>query len=219
MSSAADHHPRLQHYFRSLREQTEAVTLGMWFFLATEIMFFGGLFTAYVVYRSSFPAAFAAASHELDVFMGTINTAVLIGSSLTMVLAVWAAQANKGGRLQALFLTLTLALGATFLVIKGFEYAHKWHENLVPGPNFAFDGPDPDRARMFFHVYFAMTGLHALHMIIGLGVVGALIPRALKGQFTSTWHDPVEVVGLYWHFVDLVWIFLFPLLYLVGRHG
>jgi len=212
-------HPRLQHYFRSIGEQTQAVTLGMWFFLATELMFFGGLFAAYVLYRSSFPAAFAAASHHLDVGLGALNTAILIGSSLTMVLTVWAAQSNRSGRLQAFFLAATMLLGSAFLAIKGFEYSHKWHEHLVPGPDFRFEGADPGHARMFFHLYFAMTGLHALHMIIGLGVVGALVPRAWKGQFNASWHDPVEVVGLYWHFVDLVWIFLFPLLYLVGRHG
>jgi cytochrome c oxidase subunit 3 len=208
----------LAHYFRSLPQQTAATTQGMWFFLVTEIMFFGGLFAIYGLYRSQFPEAFAAASTHLDVRMGAINTAVLIASSLTMVLGVWGAQTGKRGQ-TVFWLVLTMALGAAFLVIKGFEYHHKWHEHLIPGPDFRFAGADPAHARMFFHLYFATTGLHALHMLIGLGLVAHLIPRILRREITSEWFDPVEVVGLYWHFVDLVWIFLFPLLYLLGRSG
>lgn len=217
MSETTTHSPRLKHYFGSLEQQREAVTLGMWMFLVTEIMFFGGLFAMYVVYRFQNPEAFAAASHHLDVRLGAINTAVLIGSSLTMALAVWSAHHGKRAG-QVIFLTLTLLLGATFLVIKGFEYNHKWHEHLIPGPSFQFEGADPSRARMFFHLYFAMTGLHALHMIIGIGYLIPTIVRAALGHFTKEWNDPVEIFGLYWHFVDIVWIFLFPLLYLIGRH-
>jgi cytochrome c oxidase subunit 3 len=188
----------------------------MWLFLVTEIMFFGGLFAIYGLYRSEFPQAFAAASRHLDVRLGAINTAVLIASSLTMVLGVHGAQSGKRGW-TVFWLSLTMALGATFLVIKGFEYNHKWHEHLVPGPHFRFAGADPGHARMFFHLYFATTGLHALHMIIGLGLVAHLMPRIWRREITSEWFDPVEVVGLYWHFVDLVWIYLFPLLYLLGH--
>lgn len=218
MSDVSAHHPRLQHYFDSLEQQRASVTMGMWLFLVTEVMFFGGLFAMYAIYRFQYPEAFAAASHHLDVTLGAVNTAVLIGSSLTMAMAVWSA--HKGAaRLQVLFLCLTMALGATFLVIKGFEYQHKWHEHLVPGPHFQFDGPEPGHARMFFHLYFTMTGLHALHMIIGMGYMVSLIIRAARGAFTKEWNDPVEIFGLYWHFVDIIWIFLFPLLYLVGRHA
>ncbi len=216
---------RLAYWYRSYQEQTESVTLGIWLFLVTEVMFFGGLFTAYAVYRAQNPEAFAAASQHLNVMLGAINTAVLIGSSLTVVLAVWAAEHGKRKAL-AFWLIATILLGCVFLGIKYMEYAHKWHEHLVPGPHFQFHDAregvhaavDPDRARMFFHLYFGMTGLHALHMIIGIGIFGVLLINTLRGKYTQRWHDPIPVAGLYWHFVDLVWIFLFPLLYLIGRH-
>ncbi len=215
--ASAVQHPKLQHYFHSLRQQTETVTLGMWMFLVTEVMFFGGLFAVYALYRSQYPEAFAAASSHLPINLGAINTAVLIGSSLTMVLAVWAAQTGRQ-KMIAVFLLLTFVLGAAFLGIKTVEYADKWNHHLVPGPSFQFEGADPGQARMFFHLYFAMTGLHAVHMIIGMVFILMWVPRALRGEFTREWNDPVEILGLYWHFVDLVWIFLFPLLYLIGRH-
>jgi cytochrome c oxidase subunit 3 len=201
--------------FDSLEQQRDASTLGMWVFLVTEVMFFGGLFTAYTVYRWSHPAEFAAASQHLDVVLGTVNTAVLICSSLTMALAVHAAALGRR-RGTAAFLALTIVLGAVFLVIKGFEYAHKFHEDLVPGSNFGAHG---GRAvELFFSLYFAMTGLHALHMVIGIVILAILTIKALRGRYTSENHSAVEVTGLYWHFVDVVWIFLFPLLYLIGRH-
>jgi cytochrome c oxidase subunit 3 len=201
--------------FDSLEQQRDASTLGMWLFLVTEVMFFGGLFTAYAVYRWSHPAEFAAASRHLDVVLGTVNTAVLICSSLTMALAVHAAAIGRR-RGTAAFLALTIVLGAAFLVIKGFEYAHKFHEDLVPGSNFGAHG---GRAvELFFSLYFAMTGLHALHMVIGIAILAILTVKALRGRYTSENHSAVEVTGLYWHFVDVVWIFLFPLLYLIGRH-
>jgi cytochrome c oxidase subunit 3 len=201
--------------FDSLEQQRDASTLGMWLFLVTEVMFFGGLFTAYAVYRWSHPDAFAAASQHLDVVLGTVNTAVLICSSLTMAFAVHAASLGRR-RGTAAFLALTIVLGAAFLVIKGFEYAHKFHEDLVPGSNFGAHG---GRAvELFFSLYFAMTGLHALHMVIGIAILAILTVKALRGRYTSENHSAVEVTGLYWHFVDVVWIFLFPLLYLIGRH-
>jgi len=223
--SDAIQNSRLAHWYRSWEEQTESVTLGMWLFLVTEVMFFGGIFTAYLLYRSQSPDAFAAASHHLDILLGGVNTAVLIGSSLTVVLSVWAAERGKQKAL-AFWLFATIVLGLTFLVIKYFEYSAKWEHNLVPGADFAFHDTrpgehgyvDPDRARMFFHFYFFMTGLHALHMIIGIGVYAVLLFNTIKGKYTVRWHDPIPVAGLYWHFVDLVWIFLFPLLYLIGRH-
>jgi cytochrome c oxidase subunit 3 len=205
------------HQFDDAAQQHEASALGMWLFLVTEIMFFGGLFTAYVVYRAAYPDAFAGGSHHLDVVLGAINTAVLIGSSLTMALAVHGAQVGSR-RAQMWFLFFTMVLGTTFLVIKGFEYAHKFHEDLVPGPAFTFSGPDVREVQLFFSIYFAMTGLHALHMVIGNGALAVLFFQARRGDYGPGYYNPVEMSGLYWHFVDIVWIFLFPLLYLIGRH-
>jgi cytochrome c oxidase subunit 3 len=212
MSDAAQ---ALAHQFDDLEQQREAGTLGMWIFLVTEIMFFGGLFLLYTVYRWQYPHAFTAASHHLDVVLGAVNTAALIGSSLTMALAVHAAQEGRPGPLR-LFLGLTMLLGGVFLAIKSVEYGHKFHEGLIPGPGFIFPGPDAPQARIFFSLYFAMTGVHALHLAIGIGALGVLLVRA---RSAAAYDLPVELTGLYWHFVDVVWIFLFPLLYLIGRHG
>ena len=208
----------LAHHFDNMEQQREAGSIGMWVFLVQEIMFFGGLFLAYSIFRAKFPEAFAAASNHLNWRLGGINTVVLIVSSLTMALAVYYAQVGKR-RPQVWFLTVTLLLGATFLVIKGFEYAEKFRDNLFPGPSFHWTGNgDPNQVQIFFWIYFAMTGLHALHMIIGIGIISYLIFYARRGRFTPEYHAPVEISGLYWHFVDIIWIFLFPLLYLLGRH-
>jgi cytochrome c oxidase subunit 3 len=209
--------PKLEHHFESYEQQRQSAALGMWLFLATEILFFGALFTAYVVYRWSSPDAFRAASHELNIVLGATNTVVLLGSSLTMVLAVREAQLG-GRRSTAFWLVSTLVLGLVFLGIKSVEYHHKFVEHLVPGPSFSFPGGYGLAPEMFFNLYFAMTGLHALHMIIGAGLLVFLIPHALRGSFSAQNHNFIEGVGLYWHFVDIIWIFLFPLLYLVGRH-
>ena len=211
------HSPHLQHHFDNLDQQFEASALGMWLFLVTEILFFGGLFLAYLVYRMSYPEAFADASHHLNVILGGINTAVLIGSSLTMAMAVWGAQLGKRNA-QLAFLALTMLLGLVFLGIKSVEYAHKFEEGLVPGANFRFEGRDPLHAQLFFSLYFVMTGLHALHMIIGIPILTWIGWRASRGEFGPHYDSPVEITGLYWHFVDIVWIFLFPLLYLIGAH-
>ena len=212
------HHPALQHHFDTLEQQQDASTLGMWIFLATEVMFFGGLFMAYTLYRTWYPDAWLAASHHLDVALGALNTAVLIGSSLTMALAVRQAQLGRRGG-QVLFLALTMALGAVFLGVKAVEYSDKFAHALVPGPGFRFEDASVARqAQIFFSLYFAMTGMHAVHMIIGEGIMLYLLVRAWKGHFTAQYYTPVEIGGLYWHFVDIVWIFLFPLLYLVGHH-
>ena len=205
------------HQFDDAEQQHDASTLGMWVFLVTEIMFFAGMFTVYVAYRSLYPDGFAHASHHLDVLLGTINTTVLITSSLTMALAVHAAQLGRRRPL-LIFLVLTMALGSTFLVIKGFEYAHKFREGLVPGPWFSYHGADAGAQQLFLSIYFAMTGVHAAHMVIGLGVLGTLVWQARRGRYGKSYYTPVELSGLYWHFVDIVWIFLFPLLYLIGRH-
>ena len=297
-----DHHhhyhpPGLQHQFEDMGQQQESSSLGMWMFLVQEIMFFGGMFTVYLVFRSKYPMAFAAGSNHLNVWMGAGNTLVLIVSSLTMALAVRAAQMGKRN-LQVILIILTMIFGATFLVVKAFEYKEKYDDGLVPitglnaktktpghsGSNMENAGAEPasqqrsslevphegesggeheyinprgdfqwkdaslavraqqegimtpsekigytengqvvadrfqDKVRIFFYIYFAMTGLHALHMIIGLGIMMWLLWKAYLGTFTAEYYAPVEVAGLYWHFVDIVWIFLFPLLYLLGRH-
>ena len=208
----------LEHHFDSLDQQRESSFLGMWIFLVTEIMFFGGLFAAYIVYRGQNSAGFAAGSHELDITLGAFNTAVLIASSLTMALAVWAAQTNRR-KATVWFIIGTILLGSVFLVVKYFEYGAKFEHHLFPGPDFHWPGPEAaESVEMFFNLYFMMTGLHALHMIIGIGILAVLAWLAWRGSFSSENHNLVEGVGLYWHFVDIVWIFLFPLLYLLGRH-
>ncbi|HEX8843648.1 MAG TPA: cytochrome c oxidase subunit 3 [Pyrinomonadaceae bacterium] len=220
----------LAHHFDNMEQQREAGSIGMWVFLVQEIMFFGALFLAYAIFRAKYPAAFAAASNHLDIKLGAVNTVVLIVSSLTMALAVYYAQTGVR-RLQVLFLTITLLLGLTFLGIKAVEYQEKYVDNLIPGsliPGHPFN-PNLEEFRlppeasvknveMFYWIYFAMTGLHALHMIIGVAILAYLIWKAWRGRYTPEYHAPVEISGLYWHFVDIVWIFLFPLLYLLGRH-
>jgi cytochrome c oxidase subunit 3 len=224
-------HVRLKHHFDTLGQQKAAASLGMWVFIAQEIMFFGGMFTAYLVYRLWFYAGYTAASRELDLVLGGINTAVLIASSLTVALAVHAA--HEGKQRQILwYLGGTLLLGVVFLVIKYFEYGSKFELHhahhasamvrLFPMEGwFHVDGelaPIANQMRMFMVLYFALTGMHALHMIVGIVLLLFIMNMARKGEFTPRWYTPVEMFGLYWHFVDIVWIFLLPLLYLVNRH-
>jgi cytochrome c oxidase subunit 3 len=231
-------HPALQHHFENMEQQREAGTLGMWIFLVTEIMFFGGMFLAYTLYRSTYSDAFATASNHLDITLGAVNTGVLILSSFTMAMSVYFTQIGKS-RPQVICLILTLVLGLTFLGIKAVEYKAKYDDKLIPGhvipsqpfgPEVAHHG-DTDlhklhmvgnatvkQVELFYWIYFAMTGMHALHMVIGAGLLTFLIIFSIKGRFGPEYHSPVEVIGLYWHFVDIVWIFLFPLLYLLGRH-
>ncbi|CAL1239405.1 cytochrome c oxidase subunit 3 [Candidatus Methylocalor cossyra] len=204
--------------FDSLAQQHEADTLGMWVFLASEILFFGGLFTAYTVYRVSFPAGFAAASAHLELATGGVNTALLLTSSLTMTLADEAV--TTGGRRQvALWLTITAALGTVFLLLKGLEWRDEFRHQLAPlfGRPFQFPGPHPEQARLFFSFYFALTGLHALHLFIG--VVVLLVMLALTLGNAPRLDAKVIIAGLYWHLVDLIWVFVFPLLYLAAHHG
>jgi cytochrome c oxidase subunit 3 len=208
---------RLQPHFRTEEQQYETAQFGMWVFLVTEVMFFGGLFTAYLIYRIQFPEAWAHGSHHLDIFWGCFNTVVLIGSSLTMALAVHSARLSKKNSI-VFWIGMTMLLGAVFLGVKWvFEYTPKWEHGLVP-LNYFFNAPDAGQQKIFFSLYFAMTGLHALHMIIGMFIMLYIMAQAAKGAYTARWYTPVEILGLYWHFVDLVWIFLFPLLYLIGRH-
>jgi len=215
--AGAAHHPLLAHHFDTLDQQRESSSLAMWVFLVTEIMFFGGMFLVYVVYRSMYPQVFRAGSHELDVMLGGVNTAILICSSLTMALAVRGAQLGQR-RALSVFMVLTMLLGLAFLGIKAVEYTAKFRHGLVPGANFHFPGPDADQVQLFFSIYFAMTGLHATHMIVGIGIILWLLPACARGRYGPDYYHPIECFGLYWHFVDIVWIFLFPLLYLIGRH-
>jgi len=275
------HPPGLQHQFEDMKQQEESVSIGMWAFLVQEIMFFGGLFTVYLVFRSRYPMAFAAGSNHLDAFWGGLNTLVLIVSSLTMALTVYYAQ--KGNRnMQVILIIATMFFGAVFLGVKAIEYTDKYNHGLVPvnglnkkikahektageteakteehhaNPRGEFQWLDEDKhgvkivleaqkqghltkyeelgyftngeydnhkftekVRIFFWIYFVMTGLHALHMIVGLGLMAWLLVMAWRGSYTAEYYSPVEISGLYWHFVDIVWIFLFPLLYLLGRH-
>ena len=285
------HEPGLQHQFEDMGQQEESVSIGMWMFLVQEIMFFGGLFTAYLVFRSKYPMAFAAGSNHLNAFWGGLNTLVLIVSSLTMALTVYYAQ--KGNRnMQVILIVLTMFFGSVFLGVKAIEYTDKYEHGIVPvtglnkvvkadprsehievkekpcyevdhspagiaeeekdyvNPKGEFQWKDcslvklaqdhnyltsaekigyfsngeidadkfRDKVRIFFFLYFVMTGLHALHMIVGLGLMTWLLWTAWKKYYNADYYMPVEMSGLYWHFVDIVWIFLFPLLYLLGRH-
>jgi cytochrome c oxidase subunit 3 len=226
-----DHgHEVVAHHFENAEQQYESATLGMWIFLVTEVMFFGGLFGAYGVYRANFPGEFIAGSKMMDIRLGAFNTVMLIASSLTMALAVRSGQLGLRKKVVS-WLVATMFFGSIFLGVKAFEYHNKWEEHLVPGPNFHFNleearelgKEDPafptnvgPQVQILFSLYFAMTGMHAVHMIIGIGVLLWLTRHAAKGAYSAAYYTPIEVCGLYWHFVDIVWIFLFPLLYLIG---
>jgi cytochrome c oxidase subunit 3 len=234
---AAEHEhavlPQHRHHFATEEQQREAGSFGMWLFLLTEIMFFGGLFFAYLLYRNWYYDAFVAASNQLSIPLGASNTAILITSGFFMALAVWAAEVRKKALL-VVFLIFTIVFGVAFLGIKYVEYHEKWEKHHIPGASFdvsEFINPaayglsekplPPDAAQktqMFFFLYFAMTGMHALHMIIGIGLLFWLLARAQRGDFTQGYVAPIENFGLYWHFVDIVWLYLFPLLYLINRH-
>jgi cytochrome c oxidase subunit 3 len=214
------HHPFLQHHFEDLGQQHEASTLGMWMFLSTEILFFGGVLMAYWVYRTIYPEAWAIGGEQQNTLLGGINTIVLIVSSLTMALAVRAAQLGSRTATVA-FLMATLFFGSVFLGIKGYEYHAHWHEGLFPGLNWHWNEmPElAPKVQLFMLFYWGLTGMHALHMVIGAGLLLWMIWRAWRGHFGPEYYGPVEVMGLYWHFVDIVWIFLFPFLYLIPHFG
>jgi cytochrome c oxidase subunit III len=234
--------------FKTLEQQKDSATLGMWIFLITEVMFFGGIMLAYTINRHIYFHAFAVGSNTLSLKLGGFNTVVLLASSFTMAMAVWSAQTSKKN-LIPIFLSLTILLGFVFFGVKYIEYAQKFHHHLVPGKTFnlryCIDNPskcddvsaeelqeerhfieeaeaaDPDlnaHAQLYYSAYFGMTGLHALHMVIGAGLLFWLLKDSLAGKFDAQWNNPVDLVGLYWHFVDIVWIYLFPLLYLIDRH-
>ena len=237
-SAVHEHPPYQRHHFESMEQQVDATSFAMWLFLLTEIMFFGGLFTAYLIYRNWYYPAFVAGSHQLSILWGTLNTGVLITSSFTMAMGVWCAETRRKGAL-LLCLVLTFILGIVFLGIKSIEYTEKIEKHHVPGFHYSlqsFINPSSDEAakaygdkplpldmarhtEVYFSLYFVMTGMHALHMIIGIGILGYMIFRAKAGAYTTGHITFVENFGLYWHFVDIIWIFLFPLLYLISRHG
>jgi len=216
----AEHAPALAHQFSDLRQQREAAELGMWLFLATECMFFGGLFLAYFVYRHWYLNEFALGSRSMDVTLGSVNTAVLLTSSLTMALAVHSAHLSRRVALMRL-LTVTMLLGVIFLAIKAYEYHHKYEAHLIPfaGMTFRYTGAERAGTATFFNLYFLMTGLHALHMVIGVGMLAVLLLLAARGGLLADRSIVVHNAGLYWHFVDLVWVFLFPFFYLVAARG
>jgi cytochrome c oxidase subunit III len=241
--------------FKTLEQQKESASLGMWIFLITEVMFFSGLFLTYAVNRHLYFTAFGIAGNMLDLTLGTTNTVVLIASSFTMAMSVWSAQTSRK-KLLPLFLVLTLILGCVFLGIKYVEYKQKFDHHLIPGQSFdltyRINHPGPGEnpkelaaerkeiaealpteapgnpqgalialnahAQLYFSLYFGMTGLHALHMVIGAGLLIWVIKGSLKGRFSASYNTPIEMVGLYWHFIDIVWIYLFALLYLINRH-
>jgi cytochrome c oxidase subunit 3 len=220
----------MHHHFDTMAQQRECNSIAMWLFLVTEVMMFGGLFFAYALYRYQYPYAFHEGGYLLDHRLGFLNTLVLLVSSLTMAYAVHSA-AEGASRKIVLYLSVTWLLGLTFLVVKGFEWAHDYHVGLIPAVNWNFfenpanvsrleglasHGLGPEQVLLYFVVYFSMTGLHAIHMVAGLIVVGWFIYLAARGHFERGNDQPVEILGLYWHFVDIVWVFLFPLLYLVG---
>ncbi|MHB8899842.1 MAG: cytochrome c oxidase subunit 3 family protein [Thermoguttaceae bacterium] len=222
-----EHPDYLAHHFETPRQQFDAGKLGMWIFLVTEILLFSGLFCAYVVYRANRPEIFVYAHQFLDKNLGALNTAVLIFSSLTMAWAVRATQLEQR-RASVILLAITLACGFVFLSVKAIEYQHKWHEGLLwaslynpqhPSPGVgesAIDhGVEPRNVGLFFSIYFLMTGLHGIHVIAGMIAIAWVLNRARKGHFNRDYYGPVDYVGLYWHLVDLVWIYLFPLLYLI----
>jgi cytochrome c oxidase subunit 3 len=202
------------HHFPNLRQQEHAARLGMWLFLATELLLFGGLFTAYSVYRYLYAETFAEASRTLSVTLGTVNTVVLITSSLSVALAHHLAHLRRG-RAAALSLLITLGFAVVFLVIKGFEWTHDFHEGLLPGRYFSSRELTGVGAPMFFTVYFLMTGLHGLHVVVGMGVLTVLMVQCWRGAYDHGYTTPMELGGMYWHLVDLIWIFLYPLLYLI----
>lgn len=203
------------HHFDKPDTQFDAAKMGIWLFLVTEILFFGGLFCALFIYRAWYFDSFVEAHHHLDKQMGALNTLFLITSSLTMALAVRASQVNNQKQTVRL-LFATFAFACAFLVVKYFEYSHKIHDGLLPGKFFTASGFTTDHPGVFFAIYFVMTGIHGLHVVIGIGLILWIMFRAMKNEFSSRYYAPVEGVGLYWHLVDLIWIYLFPLLYLVG---
>lgn len=209
------HSSHLAHHFSDSEQQMESAKLGMWIFLVTEILLFGGMFCAYAIFRAWYPDMFHNAHKELNVWLGALNTVVLITSSVTVALAIRSIQQSK--KKQTIYLLLaTMALAAVFLVVKYFEYSHKFHEGQLPGKYYTFQGIEGTNPHVFFSIYFMMTGIHGIHIIIGMCVMTWMLIRLAKNEFSAAYYTPIELTGLYWHLVDLIWIYLFPLLYLIG---
>ncbi len=215
MSDAEGRPAYLAHHFSEAEQQRESAKLGMWIFLLTEVLLFGGLFCAYAIFRSWNPDMFYNAHKFLDVKLGALNTIVLISSSVTMALAIHNIQLGKR-KISIGFLVTTLVFAAVFLTIKYFEYSHKFHVGQLPGKYYTFTGIQGDNPHIFFSVYFAMTGLHGLHVIAGMIAISWVLVKTIRNRFSPEYYTPMEMTGLYWHLVDLIWIFLFPLLYLIG---
>lgn len=206
-----------QKQFRDLSQQRETAEFGMWVFLMTELLLFGGLFVSYAAFRYYFPQVFAEASHGLNAVIGTVNTAILIVSSLGMAVAVYAAK--NGQRKKLLFALLSaIILGTVFMILKGVEYYNHYQHQEFPGLAFDYTVPHAREKQVFFFLYFAMTGLHAIHLTIGIVLVTVIFVMAYRRRFSPVYYSPVENAGLYWHFVDIVWIFLYPLFYLIDIH-
>ena len=212
----ATHTTDLRHHFADMEQQQEASIMGMWVFLITEIMFFGGMFCGYMIYRFMYYNAWLEGSQHMDFWWGTINTVVLLCSSLTMAMAVRAAQLGQR-KVIVILLLITILFGLAFLGIKGIEYHGHWVEQEFPGLHWRWEGPSGQQVALFFSFYWAMTGFHALHMVIGVGLVSWIALEAWRGRYGAHYFTPVENVGLYWHFVDIIWIYLYPLLYLIGH--
>lgn len=213
-SEATHGNSHVAHHFVDSDQQFDSSKFGMWLFLVTEILFFGGLFVAYIIYRAWNPELFLMAAQELDTVMGGINTLVLIGSSLTMALAIRAAQLNQQKQI-SIYLLVTIGLALTFMVIKYFEYTHKFDMGIFPGEYYTYEGIEHAKAHIFFSIYYMMTGLHGIHVIIGVGLMVYLLIKVRQNTYNSEYYTPIEITGLYWHLVDIIWIFLFPLLYLI----
>lgn len=212
----AENQPKfLAHHFSEADQQRESAKLGMWIFLVTEVLLFSGLFVFYAIYRAWNPEMFINAHYFLDVTLGSLNTVVLISSSVTVALAIRSMQLNNKKQ-TIILLIFTLALAATFLVVKYFEYSHKFHLGQLPGKYYTFTGIEGTNPHVFFSVYFMLTGLHGIHVIAGMIAIGWVLYRTYKGHFSAEYFTPIENAGLYWHLVDLIWIYLFPLLYLIG---
>lgn len=204
--------------FSTFTQQRETAHLGIWVFLSTEVLFFGGLLLLYFAYRMGYPTGFAQAGGHTEIIIGTTNTAVLLTSSFAVA---WAVEAAKGseGKLAAVLLSIAAALGLMFIALKGLEYSKEYDEHLVPAFNFDFPGPYAHAAELFYVFYFIITALHGLHVTIGIVALIVMASRCARRQLTEHQRNAVTVTGLYWHFVDIIWIFLFALIYLPGRNG